>query len=381
MDISKPRIAIIIYGGIGVGFGSEGVVCITELCEKIAIEYELTVFSFVEIDKGYEPKGYKLVGVPLGNNGKYLSLRFLYLFFKIILQHLQKPFVLFHGFVAFPSGLLTLILGKFFSKKTLISFMGGEVCNIPSIQYGLFQSNTTKNLIKFTAKNVDVIIAQTQNQAEQLQGNIEFRRMEIIHFGINLLKFPYFEKSLEAPFQFLYLGNINRVKDLPTLIKTFQIISQKVDTRLDIVGLDTLNGEIQQLVNQLGLSSKIVFHGIQLNHNLTHFLQKAHILLHTSLSEGQPVVANEAIASGVVICGTRVGILEDLENKITTVVDVGDADGLAQKVLDLLENPTKYQELRDNGLIWSKHNDLEIQSQKYLELYNSLLSVNNYPRE
>jgi glycosyltransferase involved in cell wall biosynthesis len=381
MDISKPRIAIIIYGGIGVGFGSEGVVCITELCEKIAIEYELTVFSFVEIDKGYEPKGYKLVGVPLGNNGKYLINRFSYLLFKIILQHLQKPFVLFHGFVAFPSGLLTLILGKFFSKKTLISFMGGEVCNIPSIQYGLFQSNTTKNLIKFTAKNVDVIIAQTQNQAEQLQGNIEFRRMEIIHFGINLLKFPYFEKSLEAPFQFLYLGNINRVKDLPTLIKTFQIISQKVDARLDIVGLDTLNGEIQHLVNQLGLSDKVVFHGIQLNHTLTHFLQKTHILLHTSLSEGQPVVANEAIASGVVICGTRVGILEDLENKITTVVEVGDAESLANEVLNLLENPEKYNELRDNGLIWSKNNDLEIQSQKYFKLYHSLLSFNNYPRE
>lgn len=356
------------------GFGSEGVVCLTELFENLAKELDITVFSFVEIKKGYQPKGYKLIGVPLGDNSKYVVLRSMYLFASILRLHLSKKFDVFHGFWALPAGFLTLFVGKLFKKKTIVTFMGGEVANISSINYGLFQSKFTKKSVQFIARQVDCIVALTYYHASKLKENIDFKVMEIIPFGVNLSKFPFVDKALCSPYQFIYIGNLNQVKDLNTLLKTFQKICLNVEARLDIIGLDTLQGKIQVLVSELNLSDKVLFHGPKLNHELKAFLGKSHILLHTSVWESQAVVVNEALASGVVVCGTIVGILADLENELARVVAVGDFENLAKKVIELLENPTEYYELRDKGIAWSKENDFYTQSQKYIKLYENILA-------
>ena len=372
MTIKKPGIAIIINGGIGVGFGLEGVICLVNLCEQIAKDYELVVFSLVKVNKIYKPKGYQLIGVPFEDN-QSIILRFGYIFFKIIHLHFKRKFLIVHGFWAFPAGTLTLLIGKLLGLKTLVTFMGGEVANLESIGYGLYSSRMLKKLIQFTARNVDCVIALTNHHARKLRDNLTFKRIEIIAFGVDLTRFLVFNKPISSPYQFLYLGDINKVKNIPMLIKTFQEISKKIEARLDIVGLDTLNGEMQALVCQLSLGERVTFHGRQLNNSLANFLRKAHILLHTSFWESQAVVVNEAIAAGVVVCGTRVGIIEDLEGYITTAVAIDDSANLTHKVLELFNNPVKYDMLRASGIAWSKQNNLIIQCEKYSKLYSKLI--------
>jgi glycosyltransferase involved in cell wall biosynthesis len=371
--MNKKRIAIIIYGGVGVGIGLEGVVCLVKLCEQLSKEYDLTVFSLVKVDSSYQPIGYQLIGAPY-NDKKSIVWRFLYIGKKLIQMHFKKKYSLVHAFWAYPAGLLALFLGKLLRLKTIITFMGGEVANIPSINYGLYQYKFKKLIIQLIAKKVDVVVALTQHHAQKLKENISFKRMEIISFGVDLSKFPAFDKRLVPPYQFLYLGNINKIKDLPTLIKTFQLINENVEANLDIVGLDTLSGEVQKIVYQLNLTNKIHFHGYYPNNQLSFFLRKSHILLHTSYWESQAVVVNEALASGVVVCGTKVGLIDDLVGKITIAVPVGDAGMLSKQILGLLENRKKYEELKANGIDWSTKHGLQIQSQKYNNLYNNLLT-------
>ncbi|QHV99904.1 glycosyltransferase family 4 protein [Spirosoma endbachense] len=371
--MNKKRIAIIIYGGVGVGIGLEGVVCLVKLCEQLSNEFDLTVFSLVKVDSSYQPIGYQLIGTPY-NDQKGIVWRFLYVGKRLIQLHFKKKYSLIHAFWAYPAGLLALFLGKILRLKTIITFMGGEVANIPSIGYGLYQSKFKKLIVQLIAKKVDVVVSLTQHHAQKLNENISFKRMEVISFGVNLSKFPALDKQLVPPYRFLYLGNINKVKDLPVLIKTFQLINENVEASLDIVGLDTLNGEIQRIVNQLNLTNKIHVHGYYPNNQLSFFLSKSHILLHTSRWESQAVVVNEALAAGVVVCGTKVGLIDDLANKITIAAPVGDADLLSKQILDLLENRQKYEELKANGIAWSAKHGLQIQSQKYNNLYNSLLN-------
>ncbi|MVM30914.1 glycosyltransferase [Spirosoma sp. HMF4905] len=371
--MTKKRIAIIIYGGVGVGIGSEGVICLVNLCERIAQEYDLTVFSMVRIDAGYQPKGYQLIGTPFGEKRSAL-VRMAYIGFKLIQQHAQKPYAIVHAFWAYPAGLLALLMGKRLGIKTAVTFMGGEVANLPTINYGLYRSSLKKKIIQQIAKRVDVVIALTQHHAQKLTEKLAIKKLVVIPFGVDLAQFSIVSKPVCPPYQFLYLGNINRVKDIPTLLSTFQKISQTVDATLDIVGLDTLHGEMQALASQLAISDKVHFHGYQRNHQLRNWLAKAHILLHTSLWESQAVVVNEAIASGVVVCGTRVGLIADLENIITVVAPVGDAEDLAHKVLQLLANTDQYKQLRSNGIAWSQNHDLSTQYQHYSNLYQSLLT-------
>ena len=105
----KKSIAVIINGGIGVGFGNEGVICLTELCECLAVTCDVTVFSLVKVDKDYQPKGYQLYGPPKVLPDKLLFAA-TYMVLKYIQLHIKRRFDLIHGFWAYPAGALTVIV-------------------------------------------------------------------------------------------------------------------------------------------------------------------------------------------------------------------------------------------------------------------------------
>jgi glycosyltransferase involved in cell wall biosynthesis len=85
------------------------------------------------------------------------------------------------------------------------------------------------------------------------------------------------------------------------------------------------------------------------------------------------MVVNEAMASGCVVCGTRVGLVADLENEATLAVNVQDADALADKVLMLLSNDELYKNLQQKGRAWSLEHDIIWCSKQYENLYEQLI--------
>ena len=76
---------------------------------------------------------------------------------------------------------------------------------------------------------------------------------------------------------------------------------------------------------------------------LPAYYSKADILLHTSLSEGQSEVVTEAMSSGVLVCGTKVGLMYD-EPSCCVAVDVRDHVALADRVLEILKDPASHKE-------------------------------------
>ena len=373
--MKKKRIALITNGSIGVGFMSEGVPHHVQFIDKIAQIYDLTVYSCVKINEGFLPTNYQIIDVPFQNN-QSLTLRVLILIFRLLKNHILNSYDIFHGFWGFPSGFLAVLMGKFFQLPSIVSFLGGEVVYLPEINYGEFHKTWFQKIIYFTAKNAGAIIALSDYQISKIKlSGVQIKRMERIPFGIDLSLFKFVEKPLKTPFQLLHVADINLVKDQETLLRTLQKISLQVDSHLTMVGRDTLNGKIQRLAEKLGLSEKITFLGGVSYQNLPETFAKAHVFLLTSLSEAQAVVVNEAMASGLVVVGTRVGLIADLENDCTLAVDIKDVDDLAEKVIDLFKNPQKYAELQANGLAWTRKYDLDWTVGKYQELYEDLFTA------
>lgn len=370
--MAKKRIAIIVNGGIGVGFRLEGSPWLADTVDKLAEYYDLTVYSFVKVDKKFQSSKYRIVDVPF-NNHQSLTVRFILLAFKLFKNHLCKPYRLFHAFWGFPSGTLAAGLGKLVGVPSIVSFLGGEVVHLPEINYGEFQKAYYRKIMAYTTRNASAIIALTTYQLQKIrESGLPVQRIALIPFGANSSLFKFVEKPLQPPYQFLHLANLNLVKDQATLLKAFQKISQQIEAHLTIAGFDTLNGKIQALAQDLGLSEKVTFLKRISHPDLPKIYADAHIFLLTSLSEGQAVVVNEAIMSGAVAIGTRVGIIADFENDFTLAVSLKDADGLAEKAIDLLKNPRKYADLRANGLEWSTIHHLEWTVTQYQKLYDEV---------
>jgi glycosyltransferase involved in cell wall biosynthesis len=86
----------------------------------------------------------------------------------------------------------------------------------------------------------------------------------------------------------------------------------------------------------------------------------ADLMLHTSISEGQSMAITEAAASGVLLAGTRVGLLHDLGDECGLIVEVGDFEGLALKVLNVLIDDESWNKKIQNARNWSDSHDLQL---------------------
>lgn len=373
MTSPTKRIAIIVNGGIATGHFSEGDAVLTQLLSTLASTFDLTVFSLVKTDYSAIKLPFQVIDIPF-THFQNAWLRLFGLFFKILWHHLFRPFQIIHGFGAFPASLLAVVLSKILKKKSCVTLLGGEYLSIPEINYGLWSHKHLRPFLGFTFNHCDELVILTKTAAGQIQTNFPHqKKYHTIALGVDTSLFVPTHKSLSEPYEFIHVADLNLVKNQPMLLAAFQLICKQVKAHLTIIGVDTLNGRIQKLALELGLADKITFLPRISHYYLPAFYAQAHILLHTSYSESQTMAVNEALACGVLVCGTRVGIIADLEGEITTVAAVGDAEELAQKVLHLLKNPEKQEELRNKGIAWSRKNDLVAQSRKYEDLYRTMI--------
>lgn len=147
---------------------------------------------------------------------------------------------------------------------------------------------------------------------------------------------------------------------------------------MTIIGTDTLGGRVQDYARVLGVYEDIDWKGKLLHDSLPSVFHEADILLLTSLYEGQGVVVMEAFAAGVVVAGTRVGMLADLGDERITVAP-GDADGLAGVVEELLAQPALMEQLRRRNRVFAEEHDAASTCTAYMQLYNDIAGLQLMP--
>jgi glycosyltransferase involved in cell wall biosynthesis len=288
---------------------------------------------------------------------------------------LFQKFHVIHAHSTFPSGYWGLIFSRLFRIPIVVSLDAAEASAIPDLNFGDLMNPRRERINRWVIKRADKIIVLTNFLLNEVKRNLNIdREMSVIPRGVDLIKFDYKGRQIEGPYRFLSVGYLHPVKDNETLLKAFSIISKKIDCRLIHIGEDYSDGKIQRMVSELGLEGKVEFKGFVPNDSLPMYYAQSDILLHTSRFESQAVVVNEALASGLLVCGTNFGLLADLSGKCCLTVEPGDYEGLASRVLDLLTKPALMNQLLQAGHAWSKEHDLSWTVSKHVEIYEDLLS-------
>ena len=367
------RVAIITNGGIGGGYNNQGLPFLSNLVNSLADECEIDVYSFAP-NGGLQPKNFNVHSIS-GTIKQPFLFKFIKMWFLLSRANRKHQYDVFHAIWPFPSGFITVLLGKLFGVKTIVSMQGGGLANIPEIKYGGNQIWIKRQINAWTLKHATHLTTltaflQALIPTEKLKG-----KNTIIYYGVDLNKFKYQEKTIASTIQFVHIANISAVKDQTTLLKCFQLISQQIDCKLTIAGPDYYNeGLIQQLVKDLNLADKVKFLDFVPHEDIPDLLSNAHMMLHTSMHEGMGTVIAEALASGVLVCGTKVGLLADLPEDCCITVSLKSHDMLATKVLDLLKDEQKMMSMRSNGYEWVKKYNHERCVHQYLEIYNELIN-------
>lgn len=111
-----------------------------------------------------------------------------------------------------------------------------------------------------------------------------------------------------------------------------------------IVGDGELRGDLSEKVISLGLHDRVLFTGFE--RDMTEVYSDLDVLALSSLNEGLPVAAIEAMASGVPIVATRVGGVPDLLEGVDSalMVEPANPSALATALQEVLSNLSDYKE-------------------------------------
>ncbi|RMF54312.1 MAG: glycosyltransferase [Calditrichaeota bacterium] len=371
------RVAIIVPGGMGEKDSPFTIPFLHEVLVRLSARYRITVYSISPLGEsgGEVNTENMIIKAPLTRNNLPFPLLIKSMMDAIKRDHQKTPYHLIHGFWGLPSGLLAVLLGKRWSIPSLVTLLGGETAAIPEIGYGNLLTLRHRLLTLWVCRHASILILLTQFQRQALeQLGLQRPNLHIIPFGADERKFSFHTPPFQEPFHFLHVANLTEVKDQFTLLRAFALIRKRVQARLRIIGPDYLEGALHRLAQELEIGESVTFYGKLPHEELPTHYRWAHFLLHTSLHEGQAVVVSEAAASGTLVCGTRVGLIADLDEYAAISVERKDAEGLAQKVLAVIQSPERYNTLLMNGFNWAKKHNLQWTVNAYQSLYESAMN-------
>ena len=221
---------------------------------------------------------------------------------------------------------------------------------------------------KRLAKKTTGIIAISELQKNDLALKYKIckpEKIEIINLGLDLG--PFNENKSDnrdktraefglhdSEIAIAIVGRLAPIKNHDLFLKCASVINEKTSKKVVyfIVGGGEEFTSIEEKVNALKAK------GIDIRmtswiKDINTFNAGMDILCLTSKNEGTPVSLIEAQAAGIPFVSTKVGGIKDIvsENNTGYLVDLNDSDAFIEKLLHLIENENKRQEMSQKG--WS----------------------------
>lgn len=148
----------------------------------------------------------------------------------------------------------------------------------------------------------------------------------------------------------LGVGSLIPRKDFGTLVRAFALICQRRKARLVILGEGEERVLLERLIRELDLEAEVDLPGFVAN-PYPYFL-RAKLFVLSSRWEGLPTNVVEALACGCPVVATDCpGAREILQDgRCGRLVRVGDAEAMAQAMLETLDNPQSSERLRQRAV-------------------------------
>lgn len=335
------KIGLIVPGGVDRGGRVFVIPVLLALIERLARSHEVVVIS---LDPRAEPSKYDLLGarvVSLGLTKARTHLSWTAVTLAKLMSALRVEgggFDLLHAFWMFPQGALAVAAGSLLRIPMVASIGGGELVWLPTIHYGGMRSLKGRVAMSLTLRMASAVSGPSR-YVTQYATKIR-RDVEWLPTGVDTTIFRgSIKRTCGPPWLLVHVAGLNEVKDQETLLRAVQqVASICPQIVLDCIGVDALNGRVQELAHTLGIADIVRFHGVLTVDEIVPFYHKAHLFVQSSLHESMGAAVLEASAAGVPTVGTNVGIVAEMAPRAAVAVPVSDPDALAKNILGLLED-------------------------------------------
>lgn len=328
------KLALVVPGGVDRSGEFRVIPVLLALIERLARTHEVHVFA---LRQEAIADHWELAGATVHNIGDHWTR--LRAIAAIRSEHRRAPFDLVHAIFSGSCSLVAVAAAKLLRLPSLVHIAGGELVALHEIGYGGRRKWKGRLREACVLRSADVITAASAPIIESLQAlGLEAQRVPL---GVDLQAWPPLaprERSARQA-RLIHVASLNRVKDQPTLLRALAVLVEMgLEFEMDIVGEDTLQGEMQRLARQLGLEHHVRFLGFKTQRELRPLMEAADLLVMSSLHETGPLVLLEAAVAGVPAVGTAVGHFAEWAPAAALAVPVKDWDALANVIHQVLAN-------------------------------------------
>jgi len=153
-----------------------------------------------------------------------------------------------------------------------------------------------------------------------------------------------------------------------------KILECNPEARFLFFGQGPLKRELESMCAENNLTGKVQFPGFR--HDMERILPCLYLVVHPATMEGLGIALLQASAAGVPIVATRAGGIPEIVKHGQTgrLLRVGDVNGLAKAVVDLLKDPVKAGRFGKAGreMVMSRFS-VDKMVEGYMELYRDIL--------
>jgi glycosyltransferase involved in cell wall biosynthesis len=362
------KIAFVVPGGVDRSGEYRIIPALLALFARLSVRDEVHVFA---LQQEARPGSWDLVGARIHNIGPgYTRLRAVR---AICAEHRVSAFHVVHSIWSGTPGLVAVAAARILHLPSVIHVAGGELVGLAEIGYG--GRLTWKGRVREAAvlRSATVVTAASAAMIEALaQIGIAAKRLPL---GVDLRAWPPrdpLRRDLGKPARLIHVASLNRVKDQPTLLRALAALPAGLEFEMDIVGDDTLQGEIQALAVRLGLSARLRFHGFLTQRQLRPLVEQAHLMMISSLHEAGPLAVLEAGVVGVATVGTAVGHIAEWAPQAAAAVPVGDSAALARATAELLGDEYLRLRIAREALCRATREDADYTARGFQAIYASL---------
>jgi glycosyltransferase involved in cell wall biosynthesis len=363
------KIAVVLPGGVDRSGERRVIPAFLALLRRLAASAEVHVFPLAQEQL---PGSWTVAGAKVHNVGSRATA--LRLLAAVRAEHGRGAFDLVQSLFSGNNALLALLVARILRVPLAVHVAGGELVGLRDIGYGGGLDWIGRIRERLVLRAADAVTAASRPMIDLLSSvGVEAGRLPL---GVDLSTWPARaprRRDVTLPVRLIHIASLNRVKDQTTLLRCLaQVATRGVEFHLDIVGEDTLGGEIQALCARLGLDRCVRFHGFLTQTGLRPLIELSDIALISSCHEAGPLTVLEAAVAGVPTVGTRVGHIAEWAPHAAVAVPVGDADAMADAICALIADEDRRLKLATAAQALALEENADFTGRQFVALHSRL---------
>jgi N-acetyl-alpha-D-glucosaminyl L-malate synthase BshA len=243
------------------------------------------------------------------------------------------------------------------------------------------QDRTYKPVVTFSINKSDGVTAVSEHLKQDTYKFFDIEKdIKVIPNFIDLTRFSlkpkdHFKKAIAPNGEkvLVHTSNFRKVKRTEDVVKIFAKVSEKIPSKLLMVGDGPERSRCEHLSRDLGIAEHVRFLGKQ--DAIEEILSVSDLFLMPSVSESFGLAALEAMACKVPVISSNAGGLPELNKDGITgfLKDVGDVDGMAESAIYILEDEERLNTFKENALARAKELELSKILPEYENFYQEVI--------